>query len=484
MSVEPASPAVSAEAVTEPGAAGPYPRRWAAAAVLTVAFLMDLLDVTIVNVALPTIQRELDASPTQLEWISASYLLAFAVALITTARLGDVWGRKRIFLYAVALFGLASLWCSFADSPTELIVARVVQGLAAAGIAPQVMSTLQSTFEGRERATVFGLFGIVAGMAQALGLVVGGVLITANVGDLGWRTLFLVNVPVAALVIAFGAWLVPETKVPGGTRPNLLSAAVLTVGLVAVVFPLMEGRQYGWPVWCWLSLAAGVVAIVALALAEERGGGRRNAPLLPAGLFRDRSFSGGLAVLLLAFASYNGFLLVLTLWLQDGQGYSPLRAGLVTVSFCVGSLFTAVVAGRLTVRFGRGVVMAGCLLFAVGTLGVLVAARAAGGTVSSWSLVPGLVVLGAALNLIIPPLVTLFTSAVPPRHVGTASGIWSTTQQFGGSLGVAVMGSVFFSALDGGYRSAFTVIAAATATALVVCAILALALAPRERTAA
>ncbi|GHG83288.1 MFS transporter [Streptomyces griseocarneus] len=448
---------------------------------LTVAFLMDLLDVTIVNVALPTIQRELDASPTQLEWISASYLLAFAVALITTARLGDIAGRKKVFLIAVAFFGLASLWCSFADSPNELILARAVQGLAAAGIAPQVMSTLQSTFQGRELGTVFGLFGIVAGMAQALGLVVGGVLIAADVGGLGWRTLFLVNVPVAALVIAFGIWLVPETKAPGGTRPNVLSAAVLTVGLVAVVFPLMEGRQYGWPVWCWLSLAGGVLALVALAVAEERGGGRRSAPLLPAGLFRNRSFSAGLAVLLLGFAGYNGFLLVFTLWLQDGQGYTPLHAGLVTVSFCVGSLFTAVVAGRLTDRFGRGVVTAGCLLFAVGTLGVLLAAREATDTVSTWALVPGLVVLGAALNLIIPPLVTLFTASVPPQHVGTASGIWSTTQQFGGSLGVAVMGSVFFSVLDGGYRSAFTVIAAATAVTLVVCAALTLTLAPRER---
>lgn len=173
----------------------PYPRRWVAMVILILAFMLDLLNVTIVNVGLPAIQRDLDASSTQLEWISAAYLLAFAAALITFARAGDLWGRKRVFLLGIVAFGLTGLWSGFANGPYELIAARAAQGLAAAALAPQVMSILFTLFQGRERATVFGTFGIVAGLAQAGGLLVGGVLIDADVAGLGWRAVFLVTVP-------------------------------------------------------------------------------------------------------------------------------------------------------------------------------------------------------------------------------------------------------------------------------------------------
>ena len=219
----------------EPGAL--YPRRWAAMIVLVLAFMLDLLNVTIVNVGLPAIQRDLLADHTELEWISAAYLLAFAGGLITAARVGDVWGRKRIFLIGVAAFGLTGVWCGIAHDPAELIAARAAQGLAAAMLAPQVMSSLYGMFHGRERATVFGAFGIVAGVAQAGGLLLGGALITADVAGLGWRTIFLITVPVAFVLVIAGAWLVPESRVTDGARPRWLAAVVLTVGLIAIVFP-------------------------------------------------------------------------------------------------------------------------------------------------------------------------------------------------------------------------------------------------------
>jgi EmrB/QacA subfamily drug resistance transporter len=439
--------------------------------------LMDLLDSTIVNVALPTIQRDLHASGTALQWISAAYLLTFAVVLITAGRLGDVYGRKRVFLAAVTVFGVASLCCGLAQNPAELIAFRATAGLAAAGIAPQVLSTLQATFHGKERGIMFGLFNMVGGLAQALGVTLGGVLTSANLAGLGWRTIFFVNVPVAALLVAFGTWTVPETRQPGATLPAPLAVGVLTAGLIAIVFPLLEGRALGWPAWCWLCLAAGVAAVAGLAIAGARRGSGSRAALLPVALFRARSFTTGLIIFLLFMASLNGFLLVFTLWLQDGEGFTPLHAGLVTIAFSAGTLLTGVPAGRLTARFGRLVIMTGCAVFALGAIVVLAAARTTSHGISPWSVVPGLLVLGAGLSLIMVPLVSVVMSTVPPAVAGAASGIWSTTQQFGGALGVAVLGAIFFTLLAaGGYTAAFTAGAATVAVTLACSAALCLSL--------
>lgn len=470
------------------GGAGhaPYPRRWAAMVVLILAFMLDLLNVTIVNVGLPAIQRDLDASTTQLEWISASYLLAFAAALITFARAGDLWGRKRVFLLGIVAFGLTGLWSGFANSPEELIAARAAQGLAAAALAPQVMSVLFTLFQGRERATVFGTFGIVAGLAQAGGLLLGGVLIGADVAGLGWRAVFLITVPAAAALVALGAWLVPESRVPGSARPRWLSTGVLTAGLVAMVFPLMEGRTFGWPAWIWICLVAGVLAVLGLAVAEHRRPAWRAGALLPMELFRNRLVVTALAVQLVAFAAFTGFLLVFVLWLQNGHHYSALDAGVLTIAFSAGGLAMAGFVGRLIVRFGRAVVVAGCLLAVVGTLGVLYGAPSgstAPGSVDSWALVPGLAAIGVGMNLVMPTLSTLFFSTVPPEHSGSASGIYSTSQQFGAAVGVAGMGTIFFTVVDGdgdgsgdAYATALTASVLTATAALLVSAALSLAL--------
>ncbi|MEV8341070.1 MFS transporter [Streptomyces niveus] len=462
----------------------PYPRRWAAMVVLILAFMLDLLNVTIVNVGLPAIQRDLDASSTQLEWISASYLLAFAAALITFARAGDLWGRKRLFLLGIVAFGLTGLWSGFANGPAELIAARAAQGLAAAALAPQVMSILFTLFQGRERATVFGTFGIVAGLAQAGGLLLGGVLIGADVAGLGWRAVFLVTVPAAAVLVALGAWLVPESRVPGSARPRWLSTGVLTAGLVAMVFPLMEGRTFGWPAWIWVCLVAGALAVLGLAVAEHRRPAWRAGALLPMELFRNRLVVTALTVQLVAFAAFTGFLLVFVLWIQNGHHYSALDAGVLTIAFSAGGLAMAGFVGRLIVRFGRAVVVAGCLLSVAGTLGVLYGAPSgstAPGSVDSWALVPGLAAIGVGMNLVMPTLSTLFFSTVPPEHAGSASGIYSTSQQFGAAVGVAGMGTIFFTVVDGdgssdAYATALTASVLTATAALLISAALSLAL--------
>jgi MFS family permease len=258
-----------------PAAADGPPQRWPAAAVLMVGALMDLIDVTIVNVALPTIRRDLHASATQLEWVVSGYLLAFAADLIIAGSMGDRFGRKRLFLAGVAVFGAASLAAGLSTAATELIAARVVQGVGAASMAPQVLATFRVIFARRERGKAFALYGAMAGVASAIGLVLGGVLTDANLFGWSWRAVFFVNVPVALLVLSAGSRLIPETRDPAAARPNLPAGAVLAAGLVAVVYPLLEGRQLGWPAWTWPLMAAGVAAVAALAVREARIGARR-----------------------------------------------------------------------------------------------------------------------------------------------------------------------------------------------------------------
>ena len=252
-----------------------YPRRWLAAIVMITGALMDMIDVTIVNVALPSIRRDLHASATQLEWVVSGYMLAFAAALIIAGNLGDLLGRKRVFLFGAALFGLASLAAGLSGSGAELIAARVVQGAAAAAMAPQVLATFRVIFAGEERGKAFGMYGAMLGFASAVGLVLGGVLTDANLFGWGWRSVFYVNVPVAVGALIAGARFVPETRDPAARRPNVPGAVLLACSLVAIVYPLLEGRQLGWPAWVWLLMLAGLAGLVVLGLLEARRSGRR-----------------------------------------------------------------------------------------------------------------------------------------------------------------------------------------------------------------
>ncbi|MEU4415798.1 MFS transporter [Nocardia salmonicida] len=454
-----------------------YPRRWAAMVVLVLGFTLDLLNVTIVNVGLPAIQADLGGTPSQVGWIATAYLLAFAAALITAARLGDLWGRKRVFLVGLVLFALAGAWSALANTPGELIASRAAQGAAAAILAPQVLSSLFVLFRGPERATVLGIFGVAAGLAQAGGLLLGGVLVTADVAGLGWRAIFWISVPAALILAGLGAWLIPESRAEGALRPRWLAAIGLTVGLVAIVFPLLEGRTYDWAPWIWLLLAAGVALVALVAIGENRNPDARAGALLPLELLRARISSVALVVQLVAFAAFSGFLLVFVLWLQEGQGYTALRAGVVTVAFSIGGLAVAPLVGRLTVQFGRSTVIAGALFGAVGTLAVLGAALTSTTDVNPWLLAPGLFVIGIGINLVQPPLTTLFLSTVPTRYAGSASGIWTTGQQFGGALGVASLSAIFFGVVaSDGYRGALTACTLTISAALVVSAALSLAL--------
>jgi EmrB/QacA subfamily drug resistance transporter len=460
-----------------PVATGAYPRRWFAAAAMTAAVLMDMIDVTIVNVALPTIRHDLGASATQLEWVVSAYMLAFAAVLITAGSLGDLFGRKRLFLAGIAVFGLASLGAGLSQTAGQLIAARVVQGAAAAVMTPQLLATFRTMFSGRERGQAFGIYGAVLGFASAVGLLLGGVLTSANLFGWGWRSVFFVNLPIALAALAGSARLMPDNRERSVGRIDFAGSVLLTGALVAIAYPLLEGRSLGWPAWCWALLAAGIVGLGLLGLLEARRQHTGVAPLLRTRLFRVPAFTTGLLVQLAFAAGIQGFFLVFTLWLQTGQHYSPLRAGLTAVAFSAGSFALAPQAAPLAQRFGRLVLALGGLLFAVGIIGVDVGAHYVGTGTNPWPLVPGLVVAGAGLSLLVIPLVNVVLAAVPAEAAGGASGLFSTAQQLGGAIGVAVAGAIFFGDLGRhSFQAAFVHTAPYAAGALLICAVLSLTL--------
>jgi EmrB/QacA subfamily drug resistance transporter len=417
------------------------------------AVLMDMIDITVVNVALPTIRRDLGASGAQLEWVVSAYMLAFAAVLIVAGSFGDLFGRKRVFLAGIAVFGAASLAAGLAQSPAELIAARVVQGAAAAAMIPQLLATFRTIFSHAERGKAFGMYGAILGFASALGLVLGGVLTDANLFGWSWRSVFFVNVPVAALALAAAARLVPETRDRAAGRPDLAGAALLAGALVAVTYPLLEGRSLGWPAWTWLLLAGGLVLLAVLGLVEERRQHTRVAPLLRTRLFRIPAFTAGLAVNLAFFAGVQGFFLVFAVWLQTGMRYSPLAAGLTCLAFSAGSFVLASASVPLAQRYGRYVLAGGGLLLVAGVAAVRFGAGHVAMATDSWPVVPGLVLAGAGLSLLVIPLANVVLAAVPSQAAGGASGLFSTAQQLGGALGVALAGTVFFGQLG---RHSFT----------------------------
>jgi EmrB/QacA subfamily drug resistance transporter len=414
-----------------------------------------MIDVTIVNVALPTIRRSLGASATQLEWVVSGYMLAFAAALIVAGSMGDRFGRKRVFLLGVGLFGAASLGAGLSATGAELITARVVQGTAAACMTPQVLATFRVIFTTmKERGQAFAVYGAMLGFASAVGLLLGGVLTDANLFGWSWRAVFFVNVPVALVSLAAGARLVPETRDKAAKRPNYAGAAVLAASMVAIVYPLLEGRQLGWPGWVWPLIATGVAGLTGVAVAEVRRPSQRTAQLIGARLLRVPAFAAGLGIQLAFSAAMQGFFLLLALWLQTGEHFSPLKAGLTAVAFSVGSFVAAPAATPLAQRYGRSILAAGAAAMAGGIVAVDAFVPRVGAGGSPWPVVPGLVVAGAGLALLIIPLVNVVLAAAPAETAGSASGVFSTAQQLGGAIGVALLGTVFFDQVGSGHTFA------------------------------
>ncbi|MFG2819341.1 MFS transporter [Kitasatospora sp. NPDC048365] len=424
-------------------------RRWLALAVVMTASLMDLVDVTIVNIAMPSIQQDTGASFSALQWITAGYALAFAVGLITGGRLGDIYGRKRLFLLGIGGFTAASALCGLAGTPDLLVAARVLQGATAALMVPQVLSIIHAGFPAHERGKVFGLFGAVVGLGAVMGPLVGALLTEWDLFGLGWRPIFLVNLPVGVAGLLLGRRFIEESRAPRALKLDLVGMVLVGAGLLMVLYPLTQGRENGWPLWGHLLMAGGVLVLLGFVRYERYKTARDGSPLVELSLFRVRSFAGGIGVQLL-FGVTNGlFFLVWTLYMQLGLGWSPLKAGLTGVPFSIAvSLAAGLSVQKLVPRFGRRVLQAGALTMSAGALLYLAEADRYGAAIAPWQMALPLVVMGLGMGLIVAPLTDAVLSEVPQEHAGSASGLINTTGQLGMALGLGLSSVAFFGVVD------------------------------------
>lgn len=446
--------------------------RWAALAAVLLAVFMDMLDNQIVSVALPSIQRDLGAGGASLEWIAAGYTLAFALTLITGGRLGDRYGRKPIFVCGTGGFAAASLLAGLGPTVDVLIAARIGQGIFAGLMIPQVLSFVQAEFPPQERGKAFGLYGITFPIGGIAGPLLGGVLTQADLFGLGWRSIFLVNIPVGA-VAAAGAWaLMPGRKQhPRGPAVDGVGVVLLALPLLAVLYPLVQGWSAGWPAWTVVSILAAIPLGAIFVLQQRTRAARGQEPLLRLGLLRRRGFAGGMAVALLFFAAMGVFF-VLTLRLQTGLGYSPMTTGLTFLPAAFGIITGNGAARALAPTLGRAVVPAGIAVNGLGTGGILLAMNLAGDGLTPWQLAGGMVVFGVGLGLVAGTLLDIALTEVPADEVGSASGMVNTTLQLATATGIAVLGTVFL----GGTTAGQTSLHAATAALLVALGLLAAAL--------
>jgi MFS family permease len=401
-------------------------RSWAPLTVLMFGTFMFVLDFFIVNVALPSIQHGLRAGEGAVEWVVAGYAIATAVLLVTGGRLGDRFGRRRMFTVGLVIFIATSAACALAPDPGVLVAARVVQGVGAALMAPNILSILGVVYTGPDRVRAISVYGMVMGLAATSGQLIGGILIRTDVAGLGWRAIFWINVPIGVAALLAAPRLIPESCDQNGSRLDLTGVALITACLVAVVLPLVEGRLAGWPAWSWAMLGAAVPLAVAFGVHQRRKADRGGVPLLNPRVFASRPLRAGLLTQTVFWCQQAAGYLVLGLYLQQGRGLSPLSAGGVFTFLAVGYLATSFRAPALTMRFGRSVIAAGAVIAALGDAALYLATAHAGASGSVAWLFPGLLLLGAGQGLCITPLTTTVLSHADPATAGSVAGALST----------------------------------------------------------
>ncbi|WP_018348368.1 MFS transporter [Longispora albida] len=435
----------SATASVAPATARPYR---GTLLVLLAATFMSVLDFFIVNVAVPSIQRDLKASAASIQFVVAGYALAYAAGLIIGGRLGDIFGRRRMFMTGMVLFTLSSAACGLAQDPGFLVGARVVQGLSGALMSPQVLSIITTTFDGEQRAKAFNVYGVVQGVSAVFGQLIGGLLIQADLFGSGWRACFLINVPIGIAALALAPRLIPESQAPGKPRLDFGGMILVTAALVAVVLPLIEGRQEGWPAWAWLLLAAALPLFAIFAVFENAYTRRGGFPLVDLGLFRERAFTAGLATQVVFYAGQASFFLLFAVYVQFGHNIGALGAGLIFVAIGAGYMATAMAARAVAMRLGRQVIALGGVLRVIGLALMLVTVSQIGTTGNIAWLLPALVIDGAGMGFAVAPLAQTVLSRLKPQHAGAASGVLTTSVWIGAALGVAVAGVIFYAHTD------------------------------------
>jgi EmrB/QacA subfamily drug resistance transporter len=428
---------------------------WVGFTVVIASSVMDLLDSTIAQTAAPAIRRDLGGSYAALEWISAAYTLAMAAMLLLGSRLGDRLGRRRVLLIGISGFIGASLLCAFAPSSETLIAARAVQGAMAAIMVPQGFGLIRELFgdEGQQKA--FAVVGPVMGLAAVAGPLVGGGLVNLDVLGTGWRAIFLVNVPLGLAALAAGRRFLPRT-VPSapGLRLDAPSVSLAMVGGVALVYPLIEGREHGWPVWSFAMLAGGVLVLGAFAALQARRTRQGHAPLVEPSILRRRPYVAGLAVVVGFIGAMGGMMIALNVMFQTGLGFTPLACGMATVAIPISAIGGSITSSALLAKLGRRTMHVGTVTMAAGLIVVVLVLRAEGGHVSAWSLVGPLLVTGFGMGMVFVPMFDVILAGVAPHELGSASGLLESIQQLAMSLGIAAVGTALFDRLGHGHGPA------------------------------
>lgn len=423
---------------------------WAPLLVILCGTFMVTLDFFIVNVAIPSLQQGLRANSGEIQLVVAGYGLALATGLITAGRLGDLFGRRRMFALGLALFTLASAACGMAPNPGLLVLFRMLQGAAASILSPQVLAIVGLVYTGEDRGRAFTVYGMALGIAAVCGQLIGGLLIQANVAGLGWRVCFLINLPIGLVALALTPRLLPESRANGSRRLDLVGAALVTLTLVALVAPLIVGRELGWPAWSWSCLMASAPLLALFIFYQRRLSRGGRAPLLDLALFRERAFTVGLLTTLVFFAGMASFFLVLALYLQDGRSLSALAAGAIFSALGLGYLISSLGAARFVRWLGRRALTIGAVVMALGLALMLMTVAAAGSHGAILLLTPALLVDGLGMGLVLAPLFSITLAGLPAQHAGAASGVLATMQQVANALGVAIIGIIYYGALAHG----------------------------------
>ncbi len=437
--------------------------------VILIGALLPMVDFFIVNVALPTIDTDLRASQPLLELLVSGYATAYALLLVLGGRLGDSIGRRRLFLAGMAAFTATSLACGLAPSAPVLVVARVAQGASAAMMVPQVLATIQAATSGDSRARALARYGATGGLAAVLGQVVGGVLVSANIDGLGWRPIFLVNVPIGLAGLVLARRYVPETRHGAPAAIDGPGTVLLGVTTLALLVPLTEGRSLRWPAWTIAALLLVPLVAAAFWVVEHRVERSGRTPLVPPSLVRHPTMRRGLLLALPFFAGFGAFMFCYALLVQDGLHASALTAGLGLAPMAAVFLLASLSTSRLLARYGPRVLTAGGLLQALGLIVLAVTVWQGWPHLAVIDLSPGLMIAGLGQGLLMSPLFGVVLSQVPPAAAGAGSGVLTTTQQTALALGVATLGSLFLALADDGtgVRTAFVVVLAAQVVAAV-----------------
>ncbi|WP_461012677.1 MFS transporter [Streptosporangium sandarakinum] len=455
-------------------------------ALLVVLFgsFMDLLDATIVTVAAPAIAQDLGAGDAQVQWTIAAYTLALGAGLITGGRLGDQYGRKRLFMIGLAGFMVTSALCALAVDPGMLIGTRIGQGLTAGIMVPQVFGIIRASFPPGERAKAFGAYGAVQGLASVAGPLLGGLLVDINLFNLGWRTVFWINVPVSILALILGAKVLPESRSASTARLDLPGALLAATGILLLLLPIIQTETWGWTWAGYALLAAGIIVLAIFLAHERRLTGRGNEPVFDPALLRIRAFAVGLSASVLFFGGIGSYFLTLSIYLQNGTGRAAWETGLVILPYALGSIITSGLGVALAVKAGRTLLIIGSLTIAASQL-VLWSIVKDGNDPGYWLLALALFIGGLGLGLAAPILVNVVLAGVPGRNAGAAGGVLSTVNQIGGAAGIAVLGTIFFTAVTGSatgaptlpdYSHALSIVLIASAALYLITALVMLAL--------